>query len=229
MSAHRAVQTIRNIARYEVEQRWTTALGVVKSVHGNDGTDKRYACTVELRDTGIVLPKVPIATGLIGTAALPREKDLVVVVFAGGDLHEPVVIGRLYSDDVAPPENGSGDLVAFLPGDEDASDKRVEFKVVTPGDGTRDITLTLDGPVKVSFEIKDNGVTIQTTDASIKLTQSSASDGQAEIKVGDSKITLTQSGDVTIEATGTLKLQGSKVEINGDTSVKVAGTTIDLN
>jgi uncharacterized protein involved in type VI secretion and phage assembly len=184
---------------------------------------------VELRDTKIVLPKVPIATGMIGTAALPREKDLVVVVFAGGDLHEPVVVGRLYSDDVDPPENAAGELVAVLPGDEASSDKRVELKVATPGDGTRDITLTLDGPVKVFLEITDDGVTIQTGDASIKLSQSSASDGQAEVKVGDSKITLTQTGDVTIEASGTLKLQGTKVEINGDASVKVAGTTIDLN
>ncbi|HEX5414786.1 MAG TPA: hypothetical protein VFZ25_03910 [Chloroflexota bacterium] len=229
MSGHRAVQTIRDIARFELEQRWTTALGIVKSVHGNDGTEKRYACTVELRDTRIVLPKVPIATGLIGTAALPREKDLVVVVFVGGDLHEAVIVGRLYTDDVDPPENGSGDLVAVLPGDEVSSEKRIEFKVATPGDGTRDITLSLDGPVKVFLEIKDDGVTIQTTDASIKLSQSSASDGQAEIKVGGSKITLTQSGDVTVEAIGTLKLHGSQVEIDGDASVKIAGTTIDLN
>lgn len=229
MSAQRAVHAIRQIARYEVEQRWTTALGVVKSVHGADDSDKQYSCTVELRDTKLVLPKVPISTGLIGSASLPREKDLVVVVFAGGDLHEPIVVGRLYSDDVAPPNNAPGEVVTFLPGDEDSSEKRVELKVATPGDGSRAVTISLDGPVKVSVEIKDDGVTIGTSNATVKLTQSSASDGQAEIEVGGAKITLTQSGDVTVEASGTLKLQGSKVEINGDTSVKVAGTTIDLN
>ena len=229
MSAHRAVRTIQQIARYEVERRWTTALGVVQSVHGADDAAKKYACTVQLRDSGLVLPEVPLATGLIGTAALPREKDLVVVVFVGGDLHEPVVVGRLYSDDVAPPKNGAGDVVANLPGDEESSDKRIEFRVATPGDGSRAITLTLDGSVKVALTIDDGGVTIETTDASVKLTQSSGSDARAEIKVGDAKITLTQSGDATIEASGTLKLHGSKVEIDGDTSVKIAGTAIDLN
>lgn len=226
---HRAVQTIRQIARHEVEQRWSSALAVVKSVHGNDGSDVRYACTVELRDTGIVLPKVPVATGMIGSASLPREKDLVMVVFAGGDLHEPVVMGRLYSNDVAPPKNGPGEMVVCLPGDEEDTTKRLEFRVATPGDGTRDLTLTLDGTVKISVEIRDDAVNIVAGDCSIKLTQSSSSDGQAEIKVGDSKITLTQSGDVSIQASGKLLLKGSQVEIDGDTSVKVAGSTIDLN
>ena len=120
MSAQQAVNTIRRIARHEVEQRNAVALGVVQSLHGSNG-EPSYACTVELRDSGIVLPKVPIATGLIGTAALPREKDLVVVVFAGGDLHAPVVMGRLYTEEVAPPDNGPGEFVLGLPGDETAT------------------------------------------------------------------------------------------------------------
>ena len=38
-----------------------------------------------------------------------------------------------------------------------------------------------------------------------------------------------QSGDVTIEASGTLTLKGAKVEISGDATVKIAGTEVDLN
>jgi uncharacterized protein involved in type VI secretion and phage assembly len=198
-------------------------------VYGAGGSDQAYACTVQLRDTGQVLPKVPIATGIIGGAALPREKDLVVVVFAGGDLHAPIVVGRLYSEQVAPPENGPGDFVLSLPGDETDSTKALALKIQTPGDGTRSLKLTLDGSVKVELEINDQGVTIQAQDTSLKLTQSSASDGKAELKVGDSKVTVEQGGDITIEAAGTLTLKGSKVEVSGDTSVKIAGTTVDLN
>jgi uncharacterized protein involved in type VI secretion and phage assembly len=220
---------MRGIARHEIAQRWATAIAVVKSVYGSDAVDQQYACTIELRDTGLVLPKVPIATGLIGVTALPREKDLVVVVFAGGDLHAPIVVGRLYSEDVAPPQHAPGELVTSLPGDEEAADKRLELRVSTPGDGTRAATLVLDGSVRVALEVKDDGVTIQTGNATIKLTQSSSSDAQAELTVGDAKLTLTQAGDVTIAASGTLKLQGAKVEINADTSMKLAATTIDLN
>lgn len=225
---HRVVDAIRTIARHEDLQRCYACLGVVKSVHGSNG-DHFYACTVELRDTGVVLPKVPIATGLIGAVALPREKDLVVVVFANGDLHNPVVVGRLYSEDVAPPENGPGEFAALFPGDEDSTDRRAELRIKTPGDGTRSIKLTLDGSVKVELSIDDGGVTLTSGEVELTLTQSSASDGQAQLKVGDSKITVKQAGDINIEASGTLTLKGAKVEISGDSTVKVSGTEVDLN
>jgi len=225
---HRVVNTISQIARHEAAQRCYANLGVVKSVHGSNG-DKFYACTVELRDSGIVLPKVPIATGLIGTVALPREKDLVVIVFAGGDLHNPVVVGRLYSEDVDPPRHGPGEFAALLPGDETSSDKRIEFRVTTPGDGTRAITLVLDGTVKIELNIDDGGVHIVTGDVQLNLTQSSSSDGQAELKIGDSKILVEQSGDITIQASGTLTLKGAKVEVSADSTVKIAGSEVDIN
>lgn len=225
---HRVVQTIRQVARHELDQRWSASLGVVKSVHGANG-ESNYACTVQLRESGLVLPKVPIATGLIGSAALPREKDLVVVVFAGGDLHAPVVIGRLYNEAVAPPKNDPGEFVAVLPGDEQASDKRLELRVKTPGDGTRSIDIVLDGSVKIELSVNNQGLRLQAQNTSLNLTQSSSSDGKAELKVGDNKVVIEQSGDITIEATGTLKLKAAKIELSGDTTVKIAGQTIDLN
>lgn len=225
---HRVVHTIRQVARHELDQRWGASLGVVKSVHGANG-EKNYACTVELRESGLVLPKVPIATGLIGTAALPREKDLVVVAFMGGDLHAPVVLGRLYNEAVAPPQNAPGELVAVLPGDEPSSDKRLELRVSTPGDGTRSIDIVLDGSVKIELSVNDQGLRLQAQDTSLNLTQSSSSDGKAELKVGDNKVVIEQSGDITLEAAGTLKLKASKIELSGDTTVKIAGQTIDLN
>jgi uncharacterized protein involved in type VI secretion and phage assembly len=224
----RVLQTIRQVARHEIEQRCSVSLGVVKSTHGTNG-EQSYACTVQLRESGIVLPRVPIATGLIGTAALPREKDLVVVVFVGGDLHAPVVIGRLYSEDVAPPQNARGQFVAVLPGDEQASDKRLELSVDTPGDGTRSVHLVLDGSVKVELTIDDGGIKLQAQDTTLELKQSGSSDGRAVLKSGDSKVILEQSGDVTIQATGKLKLKATQIELSGDATVKIAGQIIDLN
>lgn len=224
----RVVQTIRQIARHEAAQHCYADIAVVKALHGADG-QSHYACTVELRETGLVLPKVPIATGLIGTAALPREKDLVIVVFAGGDLHAPVVVGRLYSEEVAPPENEPGEFVAVLPGNEPSEDKRLELRVRTPGDGSREIRLKLAGTVEVGVTIDNKGLELKTQDTVLKLTQSSSSDGRVELKSGDSKVVLEQGGNLTIEASGTLKLKAAKIEISGDATVKVAGQTIDLN
>ena len=225
---HRVVRSIQQIARHEVEQRWNAALGVVKSVHGADG-QSYHACTVELRESGLVLPKVPIAVGLIGFAALPRENDLVVVLFPGGDLHDPVVVGRLYSEDVTPPKHGPGELVLVLPGDETAEDKRLELRVSTPGDGTRSVDLKLGGKVEVSLTVDDQGLSLKAGDTSLVLRQTGASDGKAELVVGDAKVVLEQKGDITLEASGKLRLKAAQVEIAADASVKVTGQTIDMN
>lgn len=224
----RAVQTIRSIARHEIEQRWTSAFALVKSVQGANGV-KKYSCTVELRETGIVLPEVPIATGVIGAVSLPRENDLVLVAFPGGDLHGAVVLGRLYTEAVSPPTHGEGELVMVLPGDEESTDKRLELRITTPGDGSRKLTLTLDGSVKVELAIDDEGIQLKAQDTQFSLKQTGSSDGKAELKAGDCKLIMDQGGDVSIEATGTLKLKASKIELSGDASIKIAGQTVELN
>lgn len=222
------VDVIQQIARAETRGRPFVSLGVVKSVVGSNG-EKDYACTVALRDTGLVLPRVPIATGVIGATALPNEGDLVTVLFAEGDYHDPIVIGRIYHRDVDPPPHGPGEAVLSLPGGETADDKRLDLRIKTPGDGTRSLTLTLDGSVKVEFEITDSSVRLQTQDALIELKQSGGSDGEIRLEVGEAKATFKQGGDVSIETTGNLTLKANKVEISGDTEVKVAGTMVKLN
>jgi uncharacterized protein involved in type VI secretion and phage assembly len=224
----RVVQTIRSIARDEAAQHWQPALGVVTSTHGRNG-DEAHACTVELRETGIVLPRVPIAVGVMGFAALPAEGDLVLVAFANGDLHAPCVVGRLYSESVSPPVHDEREVVLSLPGGEDAADSRLEIRVKTPDDGSRNLHVLVDGSVKVELEVSDDGIRLQAQEAKLELTQSSSSDGKAELVVGQTSVVLEQGGDVSIEASGTLKLKATNVEISGDATVKVAGQTIDLN
>lgn len=221
------VDTIRQIARHEADQRWTSALAVVTSGHGGDG-DRDYACTVKLRETEMVMPKVPIATGLTGVAALPREGDLVLVLFVGGDLHAPVVVGRLYNEEVRPPENAPGELVVSLPGDEGADDRRLHLAVRTPGDGTRSVTLTLAGSVEVKVVMDDEHVQIRAGEAELALSQTGGSNAKAEVTVGGASIVL-QSGEVSIKAEKKVSIKAGQVEISGDTTVKVAGQTIDLN
>jgi uncharacterized protein involved in type VI secretion and phage assembly len=225
---YQMVQTIRRIARHELEQHSQPCLAVVKSMHGRNGASD-YSCTVTLRETGLVLPKVPIATGFIGLTSLPRENDLVVVIFLGGDLHAPVVVGRLYNEAVAPPKHGPGEIVSVLPGGEESADKALELRIKTPGDGTRSLKLTLDGSVKVEIEVNDEGVCVQTKDVEFLIKQTGSSDAQVSLKVGNSSMTVEQGGDVTVTAEGKLTLKGKEVEVSGDTSIKIAGQTIDLN
>ena len=219
------VQTIREIARHELGQRWNTCLGVVKSVQGATN----YSCTVELRESHLVLPEVPIATSAMGLAGLPSEGDLVVVLFIGGDLHAPVVIGQLYSEKIAPPDNDSAILVGVRPGGETDSKKRLEWRITTKDDGKRDLHLILDGDVKVEVTVNDEGIALAAQDTTFTLKQTSSSDGKAELKVGNSKVTVEQGGNVTVEAEGTLTLKANKIEITADAQVKIAGQAVDIN
>jgi uncharacterized protein involved in type VI secretion and phage assembly len=218
------VQTIRQIARSESSRQLPPALGVVKSVFNQ----QTYSCTVELRESGIVLPKVPIATGVMGAVAAPAEGDLVIVTFLGGDVHAPVVTGRLYNEQIAPPAFDAGQIVAMLPGGEDDTTKALQLQIETAGD-SRSLKITLDGSVKIELEINDGGIRFQAQDAKLTLEQSSSSDGKAELSVAGSTVTIEESGDVTVTASGTLKLKGSQIEISADSTVKVAGQVINLN
>lgn len=177
----------------------------------------------------MVLPRVPIASSFMGSVTLPRENDLVVVLFLGGDLHAPVVVGRLYNEAVLPPVHGPGELVVSLPGGEEESDQRLELRVTTPGDGSRSLLLVLDGSVRVEMEVKDDGIRLQAQDAMVHLSQSGSNDGKVEVSVGESSIVLEQGGDVTVEAQSKLTLKAQQIEIAGDATVKIAGQTIDLN
>lgn len=227
---HRLVSTIQQIARHEVEQQVAPALGIVQTLHATSGGKNDYSCTVELRDSGVVLPRVPLATQLIGLTALPREHDLVLVVFAGGDLHAPVIVGRLYNEKVAPPKHGPGELVTFLPGGEKDEKKALVLKVATKDDGKRSMKLSLAGDsVNVELVIDDDGIRFKAQDVSLVLKQTSSNDGMAELKAGDAKVTLKQNGDMAVTAKGKLQLKAKEIEIKADTKVKVSGQTIELN
>jgi uncharacterized protein involved in type VI secretion and phage assembly len=221
-------ESIRRLARAEVAQQWAPALGVVSSVHTGDGTPE-LSCSVQLRESGLVLPHVPIAVGTIGLAAPPVEGDLVLVAFAGGKLEAPVVLGRLHDEKVAPPTNQAGQVVAWLPHAETDSTKRLEITADTPVGGPRTLTIGLDGDPPVTVVITDGKLTLTAGRASITVSQSSSSDGAVEVAAGDAKVTLEQSGDLTIEASGKLTLKGNQIEISGQSEVKVTGQTIKLN
>ena len=222
------VHTIQSIARHEVLKRSHAQLALVTSVHGANAQPD-YACTVKLRETGLVLPKVPIATGVIGQAGLPRENDLVVVMFMDGDVHAPVVIGRLYSEKVDPPKHEPGEVVIALPGHEKDPDRQMVVTARTPDDGSRHLGIRLGGKVEVEVVIDDEGVLLRAEDASLTVSQSGANDGKVELKAGDAVVTLSQNGDVEVEARGKLTLKAREVEIAADVQVKVAGQTLELN
>jgi uncharacterized protein involved in type VI secretion and phage assembly len=217
-------ESVARIARHEAGAVAQPAVGKVTATFGASGSPPDHAVTVDLRDSGLVLPRVPIAVGALGLAALPAVGDLVLVVFLGGDPNAPVVVGRLYTDAVAPPGTGTdGKLALALPA----------------GAQTPALDLLVDGAAPtVTFQLGDQDPVKLTADdkklvieagQKLKLTIDTAGGGRLELGAGTASVLLKEDGDVTVKTAGTLKLEGDKVEITGNSKVTVKGSQVEIN
>ncbi|MCB0144047.1 MAG: hypothetical protein KDE50_29425, partial [Caldilineaceae bacterium] len=101
------VNTLQEIIRHEMRNLRIAELGLVEAVypHNASGDGDNYGCDVRLKNSGLLLKRVPVATGHIGTAAIPNIDDLVLLTFDKGDINQPIIIGRLYNDEDRPPLN----------------------------------------------------------------------------------------------------------------------------
>jgi len=199
-------ESIQEIVRDELGRMRTAELAVVQKQHphSSSGDTDNYACTVALRDSGIVLGHVPLATGLVGGASIPAVGELVLVQFVSGDINHPVIVGRLYDDQNRPPQNDAGQAILELP---------------LAGGG---IHVELDGnsPPKVLIKVGSSiELKIQDDDPAVVVdvggsgTLKIAKDGSVSIKSNES-LRLEAETDIDIEAKGQLTLKGATVNIN---------------
>lgn len=209
--------TLRKIVREEMASFATAELGIVEEQHPHAAESDRdnYACTVRLRDSGLVLARVPVATPRIGAVAIPAKGELVLVQFLGGSLNAPVITGRLYNDEDRPPVSDDGVAVLHLPlaaGESEAV--RAELK---SGD-ERSLLFQLGKGLKVTLRDDDPAVLIEIDGGKAKL--SLAIDGS---------VTLETKGDVTLEGMGKLEIKANEISIEAQSGLKLKGATIDLN
>jgi phage baseplate assembly protein gpV len=203
-------ETVQRIVQDELGRSRTAEIGVVQEQHphASDGDSDNYACTVNLRDSGLVLRRVPVATDQIGAVRIPAVGDMVLVQFIGGDLNAPVITGRLYNDEDRPPVNDDGQAILHLP--LGASDDDAVLIVLHSGD-TRSLTIKL-GSV-LTLQAQDDDPVIQ-------------------LAVDEDKavVTIDRDGAVTITSKGSLKLEGADISIeakSGDLTLK--GTKVNIN
>jgi uncharacterized protein involved in type VI secretion and phage assembly len=204
------LETIQGIVQSELGRVRTSELAVVQDVHPHaDDSDKdNYACTVALRDSGIVLSHVPVATSRIGTVSIPAVGELVLVQFIGGSVNAPIVTGRLYNDEDRPPVSADGVAVAHLPLAA-ADDEAVHIELHS-GD-ERSLTITLGKGLKLELKDDDPVVSLDVGD-------------------GKAKLTIASDGATTIESQGALevKAKGIKIDAGSDTLV-LKGSTVEIN
>ena len=216
--------SIARIARHEAGARAIASVGTVVDLFAANGSQTDHAVTVELRDTGLVLPRVPIAVGALGFAAIPAIGDLVIVVFLEGDFNAPIVVGRLYHPDQNPPKHAEDEIVLRLPSGAAQPDLHLAI------DGSKP-SLELRLPGDTLIEIREEKVSLQVGPASapLKVSIEGAGGGRVEIAAGAAKIIFKKDGDITLSTPGKLKLEGSEVEISSAGTVKVQGALVQVN
>ncbi|ATW88965.1 hypothetical protein halTADL_2218 [Halohasta litchfieldiae] len=146
-----------------------------------------------------------------GSYFLPEIDDEVLVAFAGGDVHQPFVIGSLWNGNRKPPQknsDGNNDIREIV----SRQGHRVQFD-----DNSDD-----GGHLKIETKA---GHTITLDDA----------DGKEKVdirdKSGTNRIRLDSSSDtVSIEAGDTLELSAKTIKLRGDKNVDIGATqSLDLS
>ena len=203
------LESIQTIVREELGRVRTAELAKVQELHphADDGDTDNYACTVALRDSGIVLSHVPVATGRIGIVSIPAVGELVLVQFLGGNVNAPVVTGRLYNDEDRPPVSDDGKAVIHLPLGA-ADDEAVHVELVS-GDA-RSLEITLGKSLKLALKDDDPVVSIDVGDGKAKLTI--ASDGATSVNAKGA-LSVKGDADISVEAGGRYTLGPPEVAL----------------
>jgi uncharacterized protein involved in type VI secretion and phage assembly len=201
--------TIRRIVEEEMRRVRTIELAVVQERHPHaDGSDKdNYACTVQLRDSGIVLKKVPVAVSRVGAACLPEVGNLVLVQFFGGNINGPVITGCVYNEQERPPISSDGQQILHVPlAAQDADAVHIEVQ----SGGSRKIAIKLGNGISVCLQDDDPAV---------------------ELKVDSDKavVTIAKDGSVSLESKGDIKIKGKTVSIESEQGLTLKGQRVDIN
>lgn len=213
-------EAIARIARHEETAPSWAALAVVTEVHTSVLAGDDHAVTLRLRDSSVVVPRVPLAVGALGFVATPAVGDLVLVVFADGDPHAGVVVGRLHHRDLAPPAHAAGQLVLALP----------------PGDSSPAIEALADpGPPALTLRVGDAMVEVTGKTATITIGDATLEvDGNSPASItissGEATMTLSGNGDLTLEASKNLTIKAAaNLVLEGQAKVTVSGGIVEVN
>jgi phage baseplate assembly protein gpV len=202
-------ETVQRIVQEELGRVRTAELAIVQEQypHADDSDKDNYACTVRLRDSGIVLEQVHVATSRIGCVSVPALNELVLVQFVGGDINAPIITGRLYNDEDRPPVNDDGQAITHLPlGAEDSDAVHIELH----SGETRELVFKLGSGIEIN--VRDD-------------------DPVVELKVDGGRLTLQvdRDGAVALESQGKVELKGNEISIEAQGQLNLKGGTVNIN
>lgn len=215
------IELLRAIVRSELAAVRVAEIGVVTRTHPHAGESdkKNYACDVKLRDSGLELKAIPVATQRIGHAAIPNVDDLVLVAFVGGDIHGAVIVGRLYNDVDRPPVAADQEWVYVSPDAKKSGVRRAHFEFPNGNKATLDDDKLVIEMGSTRLSIKNGGdVELQST-AKVMI----QSDGDMELTAGGN-LAIETGGSLEVKAGTDVKVEGLSIAIKAQTSAEVQGS-----
>ena len=209
------VPALQAVVRDELATRWTSELGIVTELYTNEGGsgDTNLAVNVRMRGSALELQHVPVAVGRLGLSAAPRIGDLAIVIFLGGDLNSPVVLGFVYDEQTRPPDGKATEIVYKVPDDAADADRRVEIQLPSGNKLTlqdKKLTVTMGG---TTLTVEADGAITLDAAGDLKL----KAGGAVSIEAG-TNATLKAGTSATVEGAVSAKLKGATTSIAGMTS-----------
>ena len=201
------VGLIQAIVEHRLRGIKTADLGVVTAAYPHESSSDKnnYQCDVKLRDSGVELKRVAIATQHVGAASIPNVNDLVVVHYLNGDIHSAVITGRLYNDKDRPPQSKSGEVVYVSPDPAKSGVRR----------------LYLEFPSGNSLQLDDDALTLTMGNTSLVVNH----DGDVVINSNGGNITLCDQNKTNqIE----INSSGGEISIKSQVKVSVDAPQIEL-
>lgn len=234
------VESIKKIVEDEIRKLHLCEVGEITSVfpHSKDSDKDNYECNVRLKDKGVELRKVPVATSHIGLAHIPHVGDLVLLSFVNGDINAPIITGRLYNDEDRPPTTKMEEVVYQPPYKKDTKLRRAHISLP---DGTVTIS-AFDDRIsaiagKSSFSQNSAG------EIGIRSTKDANAQSGSFIDIdngkilcsskggGECTINLSESGDIKITTSKNLTIECEKditITCGGKFSLQAKGD-VDIN
>jgi hypothetical protein len=209
--------TMRALIRAELARTRLPALATVTQVYARTGDSAKDNHQVDLKliDSGTELSRVPVTVSRPGWSALPEVDDLVVVVFVGGDLNAPIVVGCVYDDQAHPPVAQPHEVVYMPPEPEDS--------------GVRRLHVELQNGSKVTLD--DETLTIELGGTSLVMGR----DGDVTIKAkgkihfeSEADVELVAGANLSLEAQQSATAKGMTVTVEGQSATKVKGAQVTL-
>jgi hypothetical protein len=202
-----AITLIQAVIRDELRGFKTAELGVVTAVYAHESaSDKNnYECDVRLRNSGLELKRLPVATPRIGAVAIPNKDDLVLVQYLNGDIHSAIITGRLYNDVDRPPEAKSHEFVYVSPDRAEQGIRRI----------------SLEFPKGNKLLLNDEKLVVEMGKTKLTINH----DGEVELQSNNQAITLTdlngnnkvdikaQQGQITVQAQMKVVVEAPQIEL----------------